>query len=105
MVGLGQLEATTGRKRRPSYTDIINAENVYLPQKVQARKDRQYAEELQDFREKQADIDTKAAWEVGHEGRKQGRYATNIGLANLGTNILGNTEAFSDLYSSIMDLF
>ena len=101
---IGQLEATTGLKKRPSYEEIINAQTPYLPAQKRAREDKAFAEKTFAFNEQQAKKDELAAWEIGHEGRKNQNLANNLGYANLATNVLSNTSAFSDLYSSIMDI-
>jgi len=111
-MGWGQMSGVTGLRKRPSYTDIINAENINLPNKVQAEKDREFSDKTYALQKEQADeaarqakIDQNLAWQTAHDTRKQQNTATNLGYANLGLTALSNTGAFQDLYSSVMDLF
>ena len=89
----GQIGAVTGLKKRPSYTDIINAETPYLPAEKQARENKEFADKTFKFNEDQAAIDTQLAWEAGHDARKQQNRAQNLGYANLGLNVLGQSGA------------
>jgi len=100
---MGQFGAVTGIKRRPRYEDIINAETPYLPAQYKARSDRAYTEKADQFARSEAEKDRAAqdSWE--HDQRKQQNRANNLGYANLATNILSNTSAFQDLYTSVMD--
>ena len=101
----GQMGAVTGLRKRPSYTDIINAETPYLPGKVQAGKDRAHQEEMDAFNKEIAEKEWQLADESAHEQRKQQNRANNLGYANLATNIAGQTGALGDLYDWISGMF
>lgn len=101
----GQMGAVTGLRRKPGYTDIINAETPYLPGRVQARKDREFQESTQAWTEAEAERQRLLDDELAHDRRKQANRAQNLGIANLGLNILGETGALGDLYDSIMNIF
>lgn len=107
-----QMGAVTGLKKNPGLEDIINAETPYLPGRIQAKKDRDFADKTFAANEAQADrqfaLDERAlitADEAAHDARKQQNRATNIGYANLGVNILNETGALGDLYDAISDMF
>lgn len=101
----GQIGAVTGLKKRPGHTDIINAEVPHLPSRVQAKKDKEFADKTFAFNEEQAKMQQQLDWETGHDQRKQQNTANNLGYANLGLNVLGETGALGGLYDSIMTLF
>jgi len=101
----GQIGAVTGLRKKPSYTDIINAETPYLPGRVQARKDRQFQETTQAWNEAETERQRIVDDEAAHNRRKQANRAQNLGYANLGINVLGETGALGDLYDTIMGLF
>ncbi|MCK5602908.1 hypothetical protein KAR91_13585 [Candidatus Pacearchaeota archaeon] len=100
-----QIGAVTGLKRKSGLEDIINAETPYLPAKVQAKKDREFADKTFAANEAQADRQFDIDAEEAHEARKQGNRATNLGYANLGVNVLNEAGAFSDLYDVISGMF
>lgn len=107
----GQIGATTGLRKRPSYTDIIDAQTPYLPGRVQAKKDKEFADKTFDFnvqqaqwQKDQAEKQNQLDWQAGHDARKQQNRANNLGYMNLGVNVLGQSGALSDLYSMIMGL-
>jgi len=100
-----QIGAVTGIRRKSGLEDIINAETPYLPGKVQAKKDREFADKTFAANEAQADRQFAMDAELAHTARKQQNRATNIGYANLGLNILNETGAMGDIYDAIMDMF
>ena len=100
----GQTGAVTGLRKRPSYTDIINAETPYLPARKQARDNKEFADKTFKFNEEQALIDTRLADEAAHDARKAQNRAQNLSYANLGLTALGQTDALSDLYNMVMSL-
>ncbi len=60
----GQIGAVTGIRKKPSYTDIINAETPFLPRKVQAKEDREFQDQTYDFNAQMA------TWEKGQAERQ-----------------------------------
>ncbi|MBW2178762.1 MAG: hypothetical protein JRG81_00075 [Deltaproteobacteria bacterium] len=107
-----QIGAVTGLRRRSSAEDIINAQTPYLPARVQAKKDKEFAEKAFIASEAQADRDFALGEkqlaiddETAHDARKHQNRANNLGYANLGLNILSETGAMGDIYDAIMDFF
>lgn len=96
-MALAQLQAVTGRRIKPKYRDIIEAQVPYLLDRYRIKKENELTQQGLDLQAKGLEQNTALAREALDEEKKQARRSNLIALGNLGLQTgLGAYSVFSD---------
>jgi len=100
---MGQFSAVIGRRIRPKYVDMINAQTPYLYGKYRLREDKAFRDKEFALEEEKFESDTAFSAQELEEQKKQAKRANLLGIGNLGVMygmMSKKNKVLKDIYES-----